>query len=231
MNQIKFINNLSFSPKGELISAGRNGRGLEIFMRQGDLDNACAVYSLMMLLIINKKINRKDLTERGQHKGYTSVRRLQDEFLVSLPGSYKDGYFFNDLRDKLGVSFKKVATAESFTTLSDKKRDDKVSKEELHEKIRETIDRGFPVEIGFTRKGGTSGHAVVAIGYQESNNKNETLSLFCLDPGYELNKQSFWNTIIDINLSENNKAIYQDYNYSDVNNEKCNVDEILIINQ
>ena len=231
MNQIKFINNLSFSPKGVLISAGRNGRGLEIFMRQGDLDNACAVYSLMMLLIINKRINRKDLMERGQHKGYTSVRRLQDEFLVSLPGSYKDGYFFNDLRDKLGVSFKKVATAESFTTLSDKKRDDKVSKEELHEKIRETIDRGFPVEIGFTRKGGTSGHAVVAIGYQESNNKNETLSLFCLDPGYELNKQAFWNTIIDINLSENNKAIYQDYNYSDVNNEKCNVDEILIINQ
>ncbi len=229
MNQIKFINNLSLSPDGELLSAGSNGRATEVFMRQGDLDNACAVYSLMMLLIMNKKINRKDLSERGQQKGYTSVRRLQDKFLISLPGSYKEGYFFNDLRDKLSESFKRVATAESFTTIIDKKRDDIVSIEELHEKIRNTLDAGNPVEIGFTRKGGKSAHAVVAIGYQEINNEHETLRLFCLDPGYALNKQSYWNTIIDIKHEVKARATYQDYNYSDVNDEICNVDEILII--
>lgn len=230
MDQIKFIKNLSFSLEGELVSAGSSGKRVEIFMRQGDLDCACAVYSLMMLLIMNRKINRKELSERGKQKGYTSVMRLQDEFLVSLPGSYKDGYFFNDLRDKLSASFKKVATAESYTTISDKKRDDIVSKEELHSKIRETIDAGFPVEIGFTRKGGSSGHAVVAIGYGGSNNDSDTLRLFCLDPGYELHKQSFWNTIIDINMNTKSRSTYQDYNYSDVNDEICNVDEILIIN-
>lgn len=229
MNQIKFIKNLSFSPEGELVSVGSKGKAAEVFLRQGDLDCACAVYSLMMLLIMNRKINRRELSERGKIKGYTSVMRLQDEFLASLPGSYKDGYFFNDLRDKLSASFKKVATAESYTTISDKKRDDSVTKEELHDKIRETIEAGFPVEIGFSRKRGNSGHAVVAIGYGGSKNDSDTLRLFCLDPGYELHKQSFWNTIIDINLNPKSRATYQDYNYSDVNNEICNVDEILII--
>jgi hypothetical protein len=38
MKPIKFIDNLSFSPDGELVSAGSSYRGSAIFMRQGDLD-------------------------------------------------------------------------------------------------------------------------------------------------------------------------------------------------
>ena len=56
MKPIKFIDNLSFSPDGELVSAGSSYRGSAVFMRQGDLDGACAIYSLMMMLIMNHRV-------------------------------------------------------------------------------------------------------------------------------------------------------------------------------
>lgn len=225
MNQIKFINNLSFSPDGKLVSAGSSHRGAEIHMRQGDLDGACAVYSLMMMLIMNHKINRRELIEKDITPGYGSVRRLQDEFLAALPGVYKDGYFFWELKDKLSSSFKKVATARTYTSM--KESGEPISREELHDKIIETLKEGNPVQIGFTRKGGNSGHSVVAIGYQLYSNAGDNLRLFCLDPGYELPSMAFWNCIIDINLEVNPRMIYQDYCFAD--NSICDVDEILII--
>ena len=225
MNPINFIDNLSFSADGILVSAGSNRRNAEIFMRQGDLDSACAIYSLMMMLIINNRVNRKDLVSRDKKRGYTSIKRLQDEFLAGLPGLYKEGYFFNTIKEKLCSSFKKVASAETFTTLNYKDREDIISKSELHKKIKETLESGFPVQIGFSYKGGRGGHAVVAIGFQELQNK---LRLFCLDPAYNLAQQAFWNTIIDINLEGNLKSTYQD-NYYSGKEKSVSVDEILII--
>lgn len=134
MKPIKFIENLSLSLDGELVSAGSSYRGAAIFMRQGDLDGACAIYSLMMMLIIHHRINRRDLISRDKKPGYTSVKRLQDEFIRDLPGLYKGGYFFDNLSDKLSSSFKKVAKAITYTTISG--RYDNVSKAGLHTKIR-----------------------------------------------------------------------------------------------
>lgn len=224
MKPIKFIDNLSFSPDGELVSAGSSYRGSAIFMRQGDLDGACAIYSLMMLLIMNHRINRRELVTRDKNPGYTSTKRLQDEFLGDLPGLYKDGFFFNDLGDKLSSSYKKVASAITFSTISG--REDRISKKELDNKIRETLEAGFPVQVGYTYERGGA-HSVVAIGYQEFHNGWDYLRLFCLDPAHELPKQAFWNTILDIKLDYGPRLKYRSHDYSTFR--YCNVDEILII--
>ena len=231
MKPIKFIENLSFSNDNELIACGSNGRGAEIFMKQGDLDAACAIYSLMMMLIINHRINRKQLINRDTKPGYNSVKRLQDQFLGGVRGLYKGGYYFNDLRDELKSSFKKEATACTFSTISDSrpKRDDLVSKSELHNTIRETLDSGYPVQIGYSYKRGNSGHSVVAIGYQEYK-EGEALRLFCLDPSHELAPLAYWNNIIDITLDNNTRSKYQDWSHAEEKGwNNCNVDEILII--
>lgn len=225
MKPIKFIDNLSFSPDGELVSAGSSYRGSAIFMRQGDLDGSCAIYSLMMMLIKNHRIDRHQLVRRSKAPEYTSyilTKRLWDEFIGDLPGLYKDGFYFNDLNNKLSSSFKKIATAITFSTISG--REDRISKKELDNKIRETLDAGFPVQVGLTYDWGGA-HSVVAIGYQEFHNGWDYLRLFCLDPGYELPKQAFWNTILNIKLDyriKNRAHDYSTFRY-------CDVDEILII--
>ena len=222
MKPIKFIDNLSFSPDGELVSAGSSYRGSAIFMRQGDFDGACAIYSLMMMLIMNHRINRRELVTRDKAPEYTSTKRLQDELLADLPGQYKDGFFFNDLSAKLSSSYKEVASAITFSTIP--KREDRVSKKELDNKIRETLDAGFPVQVGLTYKWGGA-HSFVAIGYQEFHNGWDYLRLFCLDPGHDLPQQAFWNTILNIRLDYRLK--YRSHDYSTF--WYCDVDEILII--
>lgn len=226
MRDIHFIDNLDFLRDGELTAKGSNGRPNEVFMRQGDLDTACAVYSLMMMLVMHRRVNRKDLTTRENKTGYTSLMRLQDTFLASLSGMYQAGYLFGNLRDELHSSFRSVATATVYTT---SKGEDQVEKVEFRKIIRETIDAGYPVQVGFSRSGKDGGHALVAIAYQLVHTDTEFLRLFCLDPAFELHPQSFWNTIIDINLQPDNRVTYADYNHSE--DRSINVDEILVIDE
>ena len=227
MKEIHFIQNLSFSPDGKLTAISGNGRSDELFMRQGVLDGACAVYSLMMMLIIHRRITRSSLLKREKGRGYSSIMRLQDTFIGKLPGAYQDGYYFNDMCQSLQSCFKKVATATCFMSFSDDKPS---SREQLHSILQKTIDNGYPVQIGFSRKGQNGGgHAVVAIGYQEFWNGGDKLHIFCLDPGFELPNQAFWNTIIEIDLDGGNRAIYRDYNYSE--NRWITVNEILTIDE
>ena len=61
MFKIKFIDNLVFKDD-KLCAEGRMGHPTAVFLRQGQLDGACGVYSLLMLLIFHKRINREDLT-------------------------------------------------------------------------------------------------------------------------------------------------------------------------
>ena len=153
-----------------------------MFVRQGDLDGACAVYSLMMMLMIHKKVNHSDLVNRQQAQkatqgGYNSYMRLQDQFLSGLIGLYKEGYYFKDLALELKSCFKNKATA-SVVEAFGKKCSSK-AKHDMTAKMLETLNAGLPVEVGFSYKKG-GGHAVVVVGF---TNHKTTLRLFCLDPG------------------------------------------------
>lgn len=224
MNEIHFIKNIHFDER--LASDDNRPKACSAFLRQGDLDHGCAIYSLLMMLIINKKATRYDLECNKPTKGFPSIIRLKKEFLSDIPGVYKEGLFFTDIADRLASSYAKKATATSFTT--DKNiAGNLISKDELNGKIKETIDAGFPVQIGFTYKNTGGGHSVVAIGYAEYKTR---MQLFCLDPGYDLPATSLWNSIVDMEQDTSTKARFTDcYLTNDNSPRNVCVDEILTI--
>ena len=57
MHRINIIDNVELGGDG-LCAVGRMGYPTKIFIKQGSLDSACGVYSLMMVLIIHKMINK-----------------------------------------------------------------------------------------------------------------------------------------------------------------------------
>jgi len=229
MNEIHFVNDFFWD--GELLARGRGKGANRLFARQGDLDGACAVYSLMMMLLLHKRVKRSQLESRKAAQkvtksGYNVYMRFQDKFLGELPGLYQDGYFLKNLAKKLNEYFKIVATASSKSIGLEQA--DSPKKQELVKQIMETIDAGYPVELGFSRRS-NSGHAVVAIGYTKYNSD---VRLFCLDPAFDISETAFWNSIIDMSFFEPVKVIYSDKYFTPNGNlEKVIVDEILTIDE
>lgn len=222
MNEIHFIKNLHFD---EGLWCNSFGKADKPFMRQGDLDGACAVYSLMMMLVLHQKVKRCDLVNRESKPGYTANKRLQDQFLSGLIGLYRGGYDFQTLRDELHSCFKSKATATVYTT--DKDIEGNVTKDELNRIIMKTIDAGNPVEVGFMYKGYDGGHAVVAVGYQLFKGR---MILYCFDPAFELPFTSFWNSVIDVDLEVDGRMKWTaGYIEPSGNINVVNVDEILVI--
>lgn len=66
-----------------------------LHLRQGDMDGACAVYSLMMNLLVLKILTRNQICGLSNpFKGNTSKGRLFKEFLYD-EGLCRDGFFFS----------------------------------------------------------------------------------------------------------------------------------------
>ena len=177
------------------------GTKQEIHLQQGSLDGACAVYSLMMCLIIIRKIKRRDVTDLDfslSIDGRTSKGRLTRLFLDNQ-GLVRKGYFLNRLERDLLFSFRsKVETHYKQTSNND------------YETLVEFLDNNNPVELGFDRINRGGGHAVVAIGYEEFDN---AVNIFCLDPGYPLFKGQIWNNILQIDI--NSKSKYNCINFQE----------------
>lgn len=233
MESIKFIKDFWYDgPDSEVYCYARTRRASKLFIRQGDLDSSCAVYSLMMMLMIHRKVTYRELYSREEAQslsdgGFNSVMRLQDEFLRNLKGHYRSeecGFFFDELQIKLKSCFNKEAKSHIIQCIGSKSNSAK--KVELKESVIKRIDEGFPVEIGFTFDKGKGGHAVVAIGYTFHKNQ---LRLFCLDPGFNRQKTAFWNSIIDIEYKKPSHYVYTDLYITPDSSEHIAVDEILTI--
>ena len=100
MHRINIIDNVELGGDG-LCAVGRMGYPTKIFIKQGSLDSACGVYSLMMVLIIHKMINREDLTYETCHDDPPYIKRLKKQFLYSLKGIDSRGSTLFELREKL----------------------------------------------------------------------------------------------------------------------------------
>lgn len=207
---IKIINKLQLSDKGLMVK----GTKQEVHLQQGAMDGACAVYSMMMCLIIARAIHRNDIVtlDDSKIKGNTSKGRLIRNFLYNN-GLVRNGYELNDLEDELLHSFQKVVHTEYYSIKQDGNG--------FIPNIINALDNNDSVELGFSykRKGG---HAVVAIGYE----KNAMgILLYVLDPGYPMPLGQYWNNVIQINTSSAIK--YNAFNF--VDKEKIQVDEALAI--
>ena len=76
MVSINIINNF-YIIRRTLRSIGRTGNRSRVFFEQGELEGACAVYSLMMMLVIHQKICDEDLVTMSNKSIPAYVRQLK----------------------------------------------------------------------------------------------------------------------------------------------------------
>ena len=207
---IKIINKLQLSDMGLMVK----GTKQEAHLQQGAMDGACAVYSMMMCLIIIRAIHRNNVVNLDDEKikGNTSKGRLIRNFLYNN-GLVRKGYELDVLDEELLHSFQKIVHTDYYSIEQD--GDDFIPQ------IINALDNNDPVELVFQRKG-KYGHAVVAIGYEKNSNG---VLLYILDPGYPIPFGQYWNNVIQID--SNSTCKYNALNF--VEKEKIQVDEALVI--
>ena len=194
-----------------------NRKWQHIHLRQGEMDGACAVYSLMMNLLILKILTRNQVTNlKTPFKGNTAKGRLFKEFFVT-EGLCRDGFYFTEIKEKLAHSFaiKVTSSAQQYTATI-------ASQDDYTKDLRATVDGDLPLMTAIAFKGGA--HAILAIGYEEQDGAIK--KVFCLDPAYPIGKTSFWNGIIILNEG---KGKYSHLYITDEDEQDVFVDESLKI--
>lgn len=207
---IKIINKLQLSDKGLMVK----GTKQEVHLQQGSMDGACAVYSMMMCLIIARAIHRNDVVNLDDKKikGNTSKGRLIRNFLYNN-GLVRRGYELNDLEDELLHSYQKIVHTDYYSLKKDG--------DDFTPNILKALDNNNPVELGFLYPH-NGGHAVVAIGYEEYS---RGILLYIIDPGYSIPFGQYWNNVIQIDSNSTRK--FNALNF--VEKVKIQVDEALVI--
>lgn len=185
MKEIHIINKIDLNENGLIVK----GTKQLAHLRQGELDGACGVYSMMMCLIIEKIIKRNLVTDVSPSlKRNTSEGRLVRSFLENK-GMIVKGYELEPLVADLQNAFKKKVNPLY------------IDDEKIWEAIIEQLNDNHPVEISFLRPR-TYGHFVVAIGYMKDDNY---IDLYCLDPGYPMDKGQMWNNVLRIDTTSTAK--------------------------
>ena len=183
MTEIKIIDKVILTKEGLMVKGTKQGAHL----RQGELDGACAVYSMMMCLVIEKIIKRNIITNVPESlRRNTSDGRLINHFLEKQ-GMVVDGYELKILKAELQSAFRKKVNPYYYSA----------DEYDLPTVIKEALDSNKPVEICFSRKR-QYGHAVAIIGYKEEKDKT---SFYCLDPGYPMEECQIWNNVLEVDLN------------------------------
>ena len=218
MRAIHIINKLTIATH-QLCAKGANGRIQPVHLRQGDMDGACAIYSLMMAMITCGIINRKDA--EGLYKridGRSSLGRLlkkltvyNDQDKVATDGLVRNGLFLDHVDDVITHNCKRIMTS--------------VYSDDINNitGIVSHLKNNDPVIIGTTYRGNKGGHALLAIGYETEN--DIVSKLFCLDPGYPLSECSYWNAIIHMNSNTGREYTH----YYVPSNVEIKIDETICI--
>ena len=188
------------------------GTKQKVHLQQGSMDGACAVYSMMMCLIIIRAIHRSAIEELNDEKinGNTAQGRLIKQFLYNN-GFVRKGYYLDKLEEDLQHTYKKIIDTYYFS----------IDDEDFLNRIIDELNNNNPVELGYDYKG-KHGHAVVAIGYEEI--KTGYL-LYVLDPGYPMPYGQYWNNVIKIDTTSIRKYCA----YNSVEQLQIQINEALVI--
>ncbi len=218
MARINIIDNVAIK-NGRLRVIDSLGREKRAFLEQGNLEGECAVYSLMMMLIVHDIIDDHDLIMENSRVS-ANVKQLRKQFLYKRRVR---GYSLKVLQKKLLNVFGDKISVNIYTT--NPYKDECLDCGDLYLKIKKHLDSGWPVQIGLFIPNSRAGHSVVVVGYAEYA---KYLRLFCLDPSWGMPCTAFWNNIIDINL-DNSADIIMDYEH--MSERYVLVTEILVINE
>ena len=187
MTTIKIVSNLKLHPQKGLLSKDSTGKWIDVHHQQGDLDGACAVYSVIMNLLILGMIDKEEICV------YSSIDKRKRKgkllsYLLEKQGLVRDGYHFRTL----AADIRNYANFTANQKLA-KSREDAINIIQTH------IDNDSPIIISVVGEicGEEWAHALLAIGIEYSENDVPT-KILCLDPGAPSPICTYWNCIIDV---------------------------------
>ena len=208
-----FINDRIRLSRQQLQVKDANGKWTTLHYQQGGLDGACAVYSTIMALLCIGYISKEDvgIEESRKPDKRTTIGKLLSH-LLEEQGLIRSGYFLPTMAKEL----------KSFCTNLDINVHSKTSN--FKEIIKAYVENDTPVVLHIVNN--DFSHAILAIG-TEYDEHEYLHKIFCLDPGYAINKSSYWNCVID--TSRNNNGEFPFWCITDDNKSKVEIRSILAI--
>ena len=184
MAAIKVIKSIKLDSKGVRVKDA-NGSIVPLHKRQGDMDGACAVYSLAMAMLCMGVVTNEDLQIYNCADKRTRKGKLLSHFLEEQ-GLVRNGYSF--------VTMAKEIRASNFNINAIRKNPKEYA--DVINEIADFLDEDNPVII--STEFGNGAHALLAIGYETEDNDDKITKILCLDPSEEAPLYTYWNCIIDV---------------------------------
>ena len=184
MAAIKVIKSIRLDSKGVRVKDA-NGSIVPLHKRQGDMDGACAVYSLAMAMLCMGVVTNEDLQIYNCADKRTRKGKLLSHFLEEQ-GLVRNGYSF--------VTMAKEIRASNFNINAIRKNPKEYA--DVINEIADFLDEDNPVIISTAF--GNGAHALLAIGYETEDNDDKITKILCLDPSEEAPLYTYWNCIIDV---------------------------------
>ena len=184
MAAIKVIKSIRLDSKGVRVKDA-NGSIVPLHKRQGDMDGACAVYSLAMAMLCMGVVTNEDLQIYNCADKRTRKGKLLSHFLEEQ-GVVRNGYSF--------VTMAKEIRASNFNINAIRKNPKEYA--DVINEIADFLDEDNPVII--STEFGNGAHALLAIGYETEDNDDKITKILCLDPSEEAPLYTYWNCIIDV---------------------------------
>ena len=184
MAAIKVIKSIRLDSKGVRVKDA-NGSIVPLHKRQGDMDGACAVYSLAMAMLCMGVVTNEDLQIYNCADKRTRKGKLLSHFLEEQ-GLVRNGYSF--------VTMAKEIRASNFNINAIRKNPKEYA--DVINEIADFLDEDNPVII--STEFGNGAHALLAIGYETEDNDDKITKILCLDPSEEAPLYTYWNCIIDV---------------------------------
>lgn len=184
MAAIKVIKSIRLDSKGVRVKDA-NGSIVPLHKRQGDMDGACAVYSLAMAMLCMGVVTNEDLQIYNCADKRTRKGKLLSHFLEEQ-GLVRNGYSFVTMAKEIRVS--------NFNINAIRKNPKEYA--DVINEIADFLDEDNPVII--STEFGNGAHALLAIGYETEDNDDKITKILCLDPSEEAPLYTYWNCIIDV---------------------------------
>ena len=215
MADIHIIDSIRLNHKG-LCTLDEKHKWVKLHKQQGDLDGACAIYSLVMAMLC------KGLLTDDETQVYNRPDRRTDKgkFLYQFfneRGMIREGYSYVTLAKEINES--------SFGVKAIRKNPR--TNNGRVELISDYIYDNIPVIISVVFENETA-HALLAVGIEVDSNE-EITKIYCLDPGHPSPRYSSWNCFIDV--SKETKSDYPFYCVCEDGYSKVSLDDMLIIDK
>lgn len=214
MANIHIIDSIRLNHKG-LFTLDVNSKWVEVHKQQGDLDGACAIYSLVMAMLCNGLLSDDDTKVYNRPDRRTEKGKLLYQFFNER-GMIREGYSYVTLAKEINESPFGIKAIRKNPRTNDGRI----------KTISDYLYGNTPVIISVKHADGE--HALLAVGI-EIDSDEMTTKILCLDPGYQSPKHSYWNCFIDV--SKKSKSEFPFNCVSDNDHYKVSLNDMLIIDK